>query len=62
MRDRSRFSCRQRPSGLGSRDSARDRRRFDRAWPWVAVLAAVSAVVFIALIVLGYLPFWLLFV
>ena len=40
----------------------RDRRRFDRTWPWMVALAALGAIVFVALIALGYLPLWLWFV
>jgi hypothetical protein len=43
-------------------DFERRRRRFDRMQPLVVALAIISAAVFIALIALGYLPFWLLFV
>jgi hypothetical protein len=31
-------------------------------WPWMVALSAVGAVAFLILIVLGYLPVWLLFV
>jgi hypothetical protein len=51
---------------LGSRewhaDFERRRRRFDRMWPVMMVLAVLGAVTFITLIALGYLPVWLLFV
>lgn len=40
----------------------RDRRRFDRAWPWWCALCAVAAGVFLVLIATGVLPVWLLFV
>ena len=51
---------------LGSREwhaeFERRHRRFDQMWPWMVALSAVGAVAFLILIVLGYLPVWLLFV
>lgn len=40
----------------------RDRRRFDRWWPWWMALCAVLAVVFLVLVATGVLPVWVLFV
>jgi len=40
----------------------RDRRNFDRAWPWWVALSILSAVVFLVLVATGVLPVWLLFV
>lgn len=40
----------------------RDRRRFDRMWPWWVALSLIVGVTFLVLILTGVLPVWLLFI
>jgi hypothetical protein len=53
-------------SWVGSREwhaqFDRERRRFDRVFPFMAVLAVVCAVAMIVLVATGVLPLWVLFI